>query len=370
MTASSYAPSPELLAVLHEPLTTAEQRDTPDVFFARPELAALYAQAQDPEHTEAVLRACASLLPLLHPHRASLLALMGGVLVEDDADPTLLFAACLVLLDRWLAELEPFCASEVEDDDDEVAPEDRQAWEAARQRMADVPREERWQVETLHQALELLVLPMMTMVLRDTGNHAAFVADPTRLARLHKMSTNDSLPFEQLHYLWLAACMSYEDELVVVLPATQTGFVVRAHALNNTFHAFTLLQRLIREHADALRVTPPAVPQAGDEAGAIATATAAPADEQDHDTADFLWLQAHAYENGELKNEMAWAWGEAPLRENAARHGKRVLVALDKEGVRRSWSGFTGACHGAQNPHIEFLRYLSPADVRSYLGGA
>jgi len=67
---------------------------------------------------------------------------------------------------------------------------------------------------------------------------------------------------------------------------------------------------------------------------------------------------------------MAWAWGEAPLRENAARHGKRVLIALDKEGVRRSWSGFTGACHGAQNPHIEFLRYLTPQEVRGYLGGA
>lgn len=368
MTASSYAPSPALLDVLREPLTRADQRDTPDVFFARPELAALYAQAQDPDHTDAVLHACAALLPNLHPHRASLLALMGGVLVEDDADPTILFPACLVLLDRWLAELEPFCASEVPEDDDEVAPEDRQAWEAARQRMADVPRDERWQVETLQQALELLVLPMMTMVLRDTGNHAAFVSDAARLVRLHKMSTNDSLPFEQLHYLWLAACMSYEDELVVVLPATQTGFVVRAHALNNTFHAFTLLQRLIRERADALGITSSVAPQEAGETGGDAAPTAD--DRNDHDTADFVWLQAHAYENGELKNDMAWAWGEAPLRENAARHGKRVLIALDKEGVRRSWSGFTGACHGAQNPHIEFLRYLTPQEVRGYLGGA
>ena len=27
--------------------------------------------------------------------------------------------------------------------------------------------------------------------------------------------------------------MSYEDELVVVLPASGTGFVARAHAVNN-----------------------------------------------------------------------------------------------------------------------------------------
>ena len=73
-------------------------------------------------------------------------------------------------------------------------------------------------------------------------------------ARIYRLNRNGSLPFEQLHYLWLAANMSYEDELVVVLPASGTGFVARAHAVNNGFHAFTLLQNLIREHGQALGV--------------------------------------------------------------------------------------------------------------------
>ena len=59
-----------------------------------------------------MLSACAALLPEVHPNRASLLALMGGALVEDGADPAILFPACHALLDVWLQELEPYCAEE------------------------------------------------------------------------------------------------------------------------------------------------------------------------------------------------------------------------------------------------------------------
>ena len=58
----------------------------------------------------------------MHPNRASLLALMGGALVEDGADPAILFPACHALLDVWLQELEPYCAEEVDEDDDEAEP--------------------------------------------------------------------------------------------------------------------------------------------------------------------------------------------------------------------------------------------------------
>ena len=154
----------------------------------------------------------------------------------------------------------------------------------------------------MQQAVELLVLPMMAMVLRDERNHRAFLADDALQARIYRLNRNGSLPFEQLHYLWLAANMSYEDELVVVLPASGTGFVARAHAVNNGFHAFTLLQNLIREHGQALGVRQAIVDRAP------------PSEDNDSDTADFLWLQAPAYAGGELVNELAWSWGEAPLR--------------------------------------------------------
>ena len=74
-----------------------------------------------------------------------------------------------------------------------------QAWADAQARMKAVPQERRWEVETLQQAVELLVLPMMAMVLRDERNHRAFLADDALQARIYRLNRNGSLPFEQLH---------------------------------------------------------------------------------------------------------------------------------------------------------------------------
>ncbi|MEN4917737.1 hypothetical protein ABE485_03645 [Achromobacter spanius] len=347
-------PITDLTRALTPPILAASDLDTLEQFFQRPEVGAFLAQTRDPAHTAANLQACAGLLPGIHPSRAAALALMGGSLVEDGADPAILFPVLHTLLAQWLRTLRPFCAQEVEDDDDEVEEADRQAWLDAQARMADVPKDERWQVETLHQAVDLLVLPMMTMLMRHRGNHQAFIADGELMAMLHPMATlNDSLPFEQLHYLWLASQLSYEDELVVVLPASGTGFIAEAHAINNTFHAFTLLQIIIGEHARALGVK---------------REIAAREPDMDGDTADFQWLQAGAYADGELKNMLQWAWGEAALRDHASRHGKRVLIALETdEGTKRNWSGFNGIIHEAQQPSMTFKRYLTPEEVASYL---
>ncbi|MFP3758853.1 hypothetical protein SB751_33770, partial [Cupriavidus sp. SIMBA_020] len=57
----------------------------------------------------------------------------------------------------------------------------------------------------------------------------------------------------------------------------------------------------------------------------------------ERDSADFQWLQADAYAQGKLVNDMRFAWGEAALRDNLARHGKRVLIALQtEEGMQRN----------------------------------
>ena len=343
-----------LAAALRTPVDSPDDLDPLDEFFQRPEVSAFLDHARKPGQADPALRTCAALLPALHPGRASALALMAGSLVEDGADPAILFPVLHGLLRQWLHTLSPYCAQEVEEEDDEVEEADRQAWADALSRMAGVPADRRWEVEALHQAADLLVLPMMTMLLRDRGNHAAFVADADLLERLHPMATsNDSLPFDSLHYLWLASQLGYEDELVVVLPTSMTGFVARAHAVNNNFHAFTLLQIIIGEHAQALGVKRGIAPREPD---------------QDGDSADFQWLQADAYAAGELVDAMRYAWGEAALRHNAARHGRRVLVALETdEGMKRNWSGFNGVIHEAQQPSMTFTRYLTRAEVESYL---
>jgi hypothetical protein len=140
---------------------------------------------------------------------------------------------------------------------------------------------------------------------------------------------------------------------VVVLPASGTGFVARAHGINNNFHAFTLLQNLMRDHVQPLGVR---------------REIAAREPDAERDSADFQWLQADAYANGALVNDMRLAWGEAALRDNLARHGKRVLIALESdEGMKRNWSGFNGAIHDAQQPSMTFTRYLTPDEVAAYL---
>lgn len=360
----------DLLALLRQPLSCADAQETIATFFARPALAALYQRARDPLHTAAILQGCASLLPELPPQRAAMLALMCGTLVEDGADPRVLFPFALDLLHRWLEQLQPYCAEAVEEDDEEApAPAALQAWEAAQAQMAAVPHDRRWEVELLHQAADLLVLPLMTMVLRERRNHADFLAHSALQALLVTLHRSDSLPFEQLYYLVLAADISYEDALAVVLPASGTGFIARVHAANNGFHAFSMLQQLIRHHSQALHVRPE-IWEATD-AASSGTSDADVDDESDSadsDTAAFQWLQATAYAGGQLVNPMAWAWGEAPLRSFASRQGLRVLIALDGEGgCSRRWSGFTSACHAAQDPHVEFQRYLTPQEVAALL---
>ncbi|WZB74839.1 hypothetical protein WJ972_31875 [Achromobacter insuavis] len=328
--------------------------ETLDAFFKRPEVRAFYEDAQEPEHTDAGLRFCAELLPTLHPSRASALALMCGSLVEDGADPVRLFPTLQALLARGCRP----CGRIARWRSRRTTPTWRRptAWPGTRRWRGSkpFPRTSAGRTDARVGAVDTLVLPMMAMLMRDQRNHQAFVADARLMDLLYAMTTlNDNLPFEQLHYLWLASRISYEEELVVVLPASGTGFVARAHGINNNFHAFTLLQNLMRDHVQPLGVR---------------REIAAREPDAERDSADFQWLQADAYANGALVNDMRFAWGEAALRDNLARHGKRVLIALESdEGMKRNWSGFNGAIHDAQQPSMTFTRYLTPDEVAAYL---
>ncbi|WP_244321796.1 hypothetical protein [Burkholderia reimsis] len=257
--------TPELLAVLHRPVLDETDLFTLDDFFELAEVDELRAQAQDRRRADAILHACAAELPALHPNRAALLALLGGAIVEGGADPRILFPAALARLGAWLPELAPFCARAVEDDDDGATDDERLNWHAARQRLDALDGRQGREIDALRDAVDTLVLPLMAMLMRDRDNHGDLVADTALQALLERIADNDSLPFDQLHFLCAASALSYEPECVVVLPASGTGFVASAHAVNNTFHAFTLLQRLIGEHARTLRVGKPIAPRSGDE---------------------------------------------------------------------------------------------------------
>ena len=356
MNPANFEISADLLTLLQQPLPQTPGQDPAQAFFAQPQMQAFLQQVHQPAQTAAALQACAALLPELPAQNAALLALMGGSLVEEGADPCILFPVCLQLMERWLQTLQPFCAADTRADP-EPDPQDIQAWQQAQTRLSALSGPQRAEIEALQQAVEWLVLPVMTMVLRDESNHAAFLERTSLQNLLEPMYCSDSLPLEQLYYLMQAAAISYEDELVVVLPASRTGFIASVHAANNGFHAFSMLQGVIRAHAPTLGVRPE-----------LLTTPTHPKAEEDSDSALFQWLQATAYEKGELVNPMAWAFGEAPLRSFAMRHGKRVLIALDADnGPRRGWSGFTSPCHDAQNPHVVFKRTLSAEEVAAFL---
>lgn len=122
-------------------------------------------------------------------------------MVEDGADPAILFDSLHALLRQWLRTLRPYCAQEVDEDDEEVDQADRKAWVDAQAELAAVPLDTRWEVESLQQAVDVLVLPMMAMLMRSQRNHEAFIADTSLMALLHPMATtNDSFPFEELHF--------------------------------------------------------------------------------------------------------------------------------------------------------------------------
>ena len=97
---------PDFLETLRQPVLCEAELGTQSSFFSREEVRGFYLSVtKSPEKNE-VLQLAVDQLPLLHPHRAALLALFCGALVEDGADPHLLFGAALELMSDLLASLE------------------------------------------------------------------------------------------------------------------------------------------------------------------------------------------------------------------------------------------------------------------------
>lgn len=340
-----------LVEFLRQPVDAPEDQVGAQDFVQRSDVRELYHDTLGTPLADTMLTQCAALFPELNPNRASLLALFCGSWVEGGASPRIAFAAVLDALGRALAVLRPYCADEEVEDDEKAQVAARQA----RARLDSLTPAQSFRVDSAHAAVDLLVLPLMTMLMRSRENHRDFLAGSELLRDIDAMvKSNTTLPFENLHFLDHAAALSYEDELVVVLPRTRTGLVVSAQGINCNFHAFSLLQPLLAVHGERL--------------GLQVAAPVASADVPRDDSAQYLWLQAFAFEKGELVNSLAWAWGEAPLRTNRRKHGHCVLIALDtEEGVSRSWSGFADRLHDAHQPSVELVRFLSAEEVTGYL---
>jgi len=337
---------------------SAEEVGPMDHFMARPEVRAFCAQAQEPGQSEVSLRFCATLLPTSHPCHAAWLALFCGALVEQGADPTVLFPTLQGLLHAWLERLRRHSAVGVEDDGDGKCTRTfvHSVRSAAVAEPAAEPQDHFCDVDSLVEALDIMVPPMMAMLMREPRNHQCFIEDASLMKLLDDVASSSStLHVGNLHFLQLAAHSSYEDELVVVLPASRTGFAAQAHGIHNTFQAISLLQNLMRDHAQNLGIQRCIAFRDPDAKG---------------DSSDFMWLQADAFADGMLLDSMRIASGEARLRDNMAKCGKRVLIALETDNdmnIKRHWSGFNFVIHGAQQPSMAFTRYLTPNEVALYL---
>jgi len=249
---------------------------------------------------------------------------------------------------QWLQSLRPFCAEYPSQEEAEA----QQQCELAEALFAEQSAAERLQTTALQKAVDLLALPMMAMLMREPANHRALLAAPELLELLEATAHNDTLPFENLHFLQQTSQLSYEDELLVVLPTSRTGLVVQAHGINNNFHAFTLLQRVMRTHAKELGIRQKFTRQPEDGDGA----------------AEYLWLQGRAYRSGELIDRAAWAWGEAPLWSNTRKQGRCILVALETtERPERSWTGFASTIHDAQRPFVRLKRWMTAEEIAAAL---
>lgn len=346
---------PALLQWAHAPLVPGVDTDVREAFFALEEVGGFYNAVVETDRADEVQQACAALFPQIAPLRATVLALMCGGLVERGADPEAIFAPCCELMASMLERAAPWVAEERDPEEEEDDPEAFRHWQATQRRVEAMSPAERFEADMLQQGVDTLVLPMMAMLMRSVRNHAQLLQRTALVEAVERSAPNASLPFEQLFYLSCAIRMSF-DTIAVVLPASGTGFIAKVHAANTAFHAFSMLQPLMAEHAQALGIRQPM------------PITWTPGSDDDSDRALFHWLSAKAYRDGQLVNDLALAWGEAALRELPRRQGRVVLVALETdERPKRGWNGFNRPIHDHQNPHVTLERFLSAEEVAAHL---
>jgi len=109
---------PDFLDVLRLPVLHEDDLDTQAGFFDRDAVSDFYRATVQEGTGDEVLQTAAALLPELHPLRAALFAILCGGLVENGADPRLLFPAALRRLAQLLASLAPYGAAEPMEDDE------------------------------------------------------------------------------------------------------------------------------------------------------------------------------------------------------------------------------------------------------------
>lgn len=348
------------------PLPEKRPTDSLKAFFAQPAITAFYKEVSGKPQANDALQAVASLLPQLPPYRAAQLAFLCGALIENGACPTTIFTVCCNLLDHLTLQVLPYCANDFNADKLEETPSQGNENDAqelqqqeyrlkqAQQNLESLAPLRRLEITSLQHAIDMMVPPLMTMLMRDQSNMLQFNERHELIANLQNIVGNITLPFNDLHFLTRASELTY-SEFVVILPTSLTGFVAKAHGINNVFHAITLLQDIMATHADELQIgiIDPALTRC----------------EQAMHTR-YNWYNAQAFEQGQLAYPMALAWGEVPLRYMPQKLRDVVLYAVETHELapQRQWNeSFSAILHNDQNPGIEFLRALHPHEVQGYL---
>ncbi|GKX58510.1 hypothetical protein [Leminorella grimontii] len=333
---------------------------TYEEFFSHRPIVDFYQQSIQQKRQDDAVRFLASEFSQKSLPQAALMAFLCGSLVESGASPETAFLPSANLLLAILQALEPYCAeapSEVEEgEEDEEYIAASTHFSDVQALLANLSKEPKDRLDKLHRAADILVLPLMAMLMRSTENHRRFLENKALVALIRDCAYNNTLEFSDLHYLEMATELTYEV-IVVVLPTSRTGLLVRIHAANNTFHALTLLQPLMAEHAAALRL------------GRVNPDVLQP---ESVEYARYSWLSAVAYQGGELKNSLALAWGEPPLYSHPRRGGKVVLFAVEDEEknyLKRSWNNFCSVIHEEQRASATFIRYLTEEEVSLYMAG-
>ena len=320
---------------------------------------------KDAKKANQALEDIARLLPDMHPYHAAPIALMCGSLVENKANPLLIFPACCDLMTRMLTRISPYWSEYIAQEDIDNAEDDKERehyqkksthYQETFEKIEALPENQYLEIKGYQHAIDILVLPMMAMLMRNEQCRALFTSNTTLAAFLNNPLAldNTTFPSEQLYYLVQAMQLFY-GEFIVILPATQTGFTAQAHAINNIFHALTLLQDLMAKHAQELDIghIDPNLKKT-----------------QKATKTRYNWYNAKAYTNGKLTDKMALAWGEAPLGQMPQKQKHIILYAEEATQIspKRSWDeGFSAPIHSAQNAHIQFIRPLTPEEVNTYM---
>jgi len=353
--------------------------------FSQTEIRNFYELVLEEGNIDETLEKCKHLLTEISPCIASDLALLCGAWVEDGGDPKICLDSCFALLKILSEKVLPYVANKPEGiekeetatpkkglldslstafkqlyekvlptsqnpvEAGEINEEETRHWNETQSLLQNLSKKERKELEDNVAAINLLVLPLMTMLMRAKECRKKYVSgDYIEYDIIERLYYSETLEMEELYYLEQAFHISDIDSVFVIFPPQNIGIEVAIEGINNNFHFFTLLQDVIKEKAKDLGLQ-------------IETK------QRGREEAHYHYLQANAYTKGNCTANMLMAWGEAAVYQNTTKNGQAILIADKMQMKSRSWSGFVDIIHDAQKSSVTFKRILYQEEIEACL---